>query len=119
MIDVVDTLDINYPFTGRWLVRNRPADRVRSHGTGLVGLSHAIDFVPVDAKGRSGPFTLKSFFRTEPPTLFTGFGRTITAPIDGTVVGTHDAEADHDAYRGLPSVGYALTQRQRLRRGWH
>lgn len=116
---MADTLDIHYPFAGRWLVRNSPANQVPSHGTALFGLSYAIDFVPVDVRGRSGSFTLKSFFRTEPPTLFTGFGRTIIAPINGTVVTTHDAEPDHNAYRGPPSLRYALTQRRRLRQDWH
>jgi hypothetical protein len=115
---MADSLDMSYPFTGRWEVRNSPANRVPSHGTALFGLSYAIDFVPVDATGRSAAFTPKSFFQVEPPTAFTGFGRTIGAPIDGVVVATHAAEPDHDAYRGLPSVRYALTQRQRLRRGW-
>ena len=41
-----------YPFSGRWLVQNSPADRVPSHGTDLFGTSHAIDFVPLDASGR-------------------------------------------------------------------
>ncbi len=30
----------------------------------------------------------------------------------------HDGEPDHDAFRGLPSVGYALTQRRRAAEGW-
>jgi len=115
---MADTLDMSYPFTGHWQVRNSPANRVPSHGTTLFGLSFAIDFVPVDATGRSAALTPRSFFRAEPPTTFTGFGRIITAPVDGTVVATHAAEPDHDAYRGLPSVRYALTQPKRLRRGW-
>ncbi|GAA4283205.1 hypothetical protein GCM10022261_07360 [Brevibacterium daeguense] len=111
-------LELDYPFTGRWRVRNSPANRIPSHGTTLFGLSYAIDFVPVDENGRSAPFTPGSFIRPEPPTTFVGFGRVITSPVDGEVVGLHDTEPDHDSYRGLPSVRYALTQRQRLRRGW-
>ena len=110
-------LDLDYPFTGRWMVRNSPADHVPSHGTTLFGLSYAIDFVPVNETGRSAIFTPRSFFRPESPTLFAGFGRIITSPLNGKVVGAHDAEPDHDAYRGLSSVRYALTQRQRLRQG--
>src|SRR5699024_5546875 len=41
-----------------------------------------------------------------------------TAPVDGTVVAVHDSEPDHSAHRGLPSLGYALTQRKRLEAGW-
>ncbi len=111
-------LDLDYPFTGRWLVQNSPANRVPSHGTLLFGLSHAIDFVPVDDAGRSAPYTLTSFLRPEPAEIFPGFGRPLTAPVDGVVVGVHSTEPDHRSYRGLPSVGYAVTQRRRLAAGW-
>ncbi|WP_371300584.1 M23 family metallopeptidase [Citricoccus sp. K5] len=111
-------LDLDYPFTGRWLVQNSPANRVPSHGTPLFGLSHAIDFVPVDDAGRSAPYTLTSFLRPEPAEIIPGFGRPLTAPVDGVVVGVHSTEPDHRSYRGLPSVGYAVTQRRRLAAGW-
>lgn len=111
------TVDIDYPFMGRWLVRNSPANRVPSHGTTLFGLSYAIDFVPVDDTGQSAPFTFGSFFRREPPSKFPGFERPILAPVDGIIVASHDSEPDHEAYRGLPSVGYALTQRSRIKHG--
>ena len=107
-----------YPFSGRWLVQNSPADRVPSHGTDLFGTSHAIDFVPLDASGRHTALRPRSLFFPEAPHRFPGFGRPILAPVSGTVLATHDGEPDHDAHRGLPSVGYALTQRRRLRDGW-
>ena len=34
------------------------------------------------------------------------------------VVGVHDTAPDHQSFRGLPSVGYALTQRRRAAAGW-
>ncbi|EOM75708.1 M23 family peptidase [Rhodococcus rhodnii] len=107
-----------YPFADRWLVQNSRADRVPSHGTTLFGSSYAIDFVPVDADGRTAPITLASLIRPEPPERFPGFGLPVLAPVSGTIVAAHDAEPDHAAYRGLPSVGYALTQRRRLAAGW-
>lgn len=110
---------LRYPFSGRWLVRNSPANRVPSHGTHLFGTTYAIDFVPVDDRGRSAPLGLGSLLRPEAPHRFTGFGRPVLAPGPGTVVATHDGELDHDAYRGLPSVGYALTQRRRASHGWN
>ncbi|HSP59455.1 MAG TPA: M23 family metallopeptidase [Ornithinimicrobium sp.] len=109
---------LRYPFSGRWLVQNSPADRVPSHGTHLFGTTYAIDFVPVDGRGRSAPLGPGSLLRPESPQRLTGFGRPVLAPCPGIVVATHDGEVDHDAYRGLPSVGYALTQRRRARRGW-
>lgn len=111
-------VDLEYPFTGRWLVQNSPATRVPSHGTALFGSSYAIDFVPVDERGRTAPITLGSLLRPESPESFPGFGRPVLAPLAGVVVAAHDAEPDHAAYRGLPSIGYALTQRRRARAGW-
>ncbi len=111
-------VELAYPFTGRWLVDNSPADRVPSHGTHLFATTHAIDFVPVDARGRSAPLRLRSLVRPEAPTTFVGFGRAILAPVAGVVVAAHDGDDDHHAYRGLPSVGYALTQHRRAAGGW-
>ena len=110
--------ELRYPFRGRWLVQNSPANRVPSHGTPMFATSYAIDFVPVDAGGRSAPFTLTSLVSPEAPERSPGFGRPILAPGSGVVVAVHDGEPDHEAFRGLPSIGYALTQRRRAAQGW-
>lgn len=99
-------------------MQNSPANRVPSHGTTLFATSHSIDFVPVNEQGRTAPFTLASLLRPEPADSFPGFGRPILAPLAGTVVAADDAQADHPAHRGVPSLGYALTQRRRLAGGW-
>jgi hypothetical protein len=111
-------IDLEYPFAGRWLTQNSPANRVPSHGTTMFGTSYAIDFVPVNDTGRTAPITFGSLVRPEPPERFPGFGRPLLAPIEGVVAAAHDAEADHAAYRGVPSIGYALTQRRRAEAGW-
>lgn len=112
------SIDLGYPFVGRWRVRNSPADRVPSHGTALLATSYAIDFVAVDDTGHSAPVTMRSLLRREDARRFPGFERLLSAPVAGTVVGLENSVVDHDAHRGLPSVGYALTQRGRLRSGW-
>ena len=112
------SIDLEYPFAGRWLTQNSPANRVPSHGTTKFGTSYAIDFVPVNDAGRTAPITLGSLVRPEPPERFPGFGCRLLAPIEGVVAAAHDAEADHAAYRGVPSIGYALTQRRRAEAGW-
>jgi len=112
------TVDLSYPFEGRWLTRNSPANRVPSHGTTRFATSFAIDFVPVNEAGRTAPITLGSLLRPEPAERFPGFGRRILAPVQGVVVGVHDTAPDHQSFRGLPSVGYALTQRRRVAAGW-
>lgn len=112
------SVDLTYPFTGRWIVQNSPATRVPSHGTDLFATSYAIDFVPVDHTGRTAPITVMSLLRPEQPEHFPGFGRPIFAPVDGIVVAAHDTEPDHAAYRGFPSISYAVTQRRRATAGW-
>lgn len=114
---MADVLDMDYPFTGRWLVQNSPANRVPSHGTRLFATSYAIDFVPVDDSGRSAPFTFGSLLRPEPPENFVGFGRSVLSPVAGTVVASHDTERDHLSYRGMSSIGYTLTQKRRAEAG--
>ena len=113
-----ERIELRYPFRGRWLVQNSPANRVPSHGTAMFATGYAIDFVPVDARGRSAPFTLTSLVSPEAPERSPGFGRPILAPGSGVVVAVHDGEPDHEAFRGLPSIGYALTQRRRAAEGW-
>lgn len=112
------SIDLAYPFTGHWLVQNSPANKVPSHGMHAFGTTYAIDFVPVTESGRSAPITFRSLVRPDPVESFPGYGRPILAPVDGVVVAVHDAEVDHPAYRGFPSIGYALTQRRRAAAGW-
>ncbi|WP_114854869.1 M23 family metallopeptidase [Brachybacterium sp. YJGR34] len=113
-----DVLELAPPGRGRWLVQNSPADRVPSHGTSRFALAHSIDLVPVDERGRSAPLRLSSLLRPEPPEVFPGFGRPLLSPARAVVVGVHDGEEDHAAHRGLPSVGYALTQGRRAAAGF-
>lgn len=115
---VMAPVDLAYPLQGRWLVQNSPADRVPSHGTARFAASYAIDFVPVDESGRSAPIRLWTWLRPEPPERFPGFGRSVLAPVAGEVVGVFDDVPDHAAFRGLPSVGYALSQGRRAAAGW-
>jgi hypothetical protein len=112
------TLDLAYPFRGRWRVQNSPANQVPSHGTHLFATAHAIDFVPVGDDGGSASITLSSILRPEQPERFPGFGNELTAPAAGAVVAVHDGDPDHAAYRGMPSIRYALTQQRRAAHGW-
>lgn len=112
------TLALAYPFNGRWLTQNSPANRVPSHGTKLYASTFAIDFVPVNDSGRTAPLTLASLLYPEPATRFPGFGRPVLAPVDGIIVAVHDSEPDHAAFRGMPSIRYALTQARRAAAGW-
>lgn len=111
-------LALAYPFTGRWLARNSPARRVPSHGSDLMGTTYAIDFVPVDDRGRPARRTWRTLLATEPVEAFVGFGAPVMSPVDGTVALVHDGETDHEARRSLPTlVPYLLSQGRRARAG--
>ena len=114
-----DAVPLDLPFSGGlWLVQNSPANRVPSRGTNALGSSHAIDFVPVDERGRSAPRTLRSLIRSEPSEVFVGFGRPILSPTSGTVVVAYDGEPDHEDRRSqLTLVPYMLNQGRRVRAG--
>jgi hypothetical protein len=113
-----DAVLLDYPILGRWMARNSPARRVPSHGTALLGSAYAIDLVGVDEEDRSAPWGLGAAVATEPPERFAGFGRTLLAPVAGTVVAAHDAESDHAAYRSLPAgLMFLLGQGRRVRAG--
>lgn len=114
----MNVMELDYPFRGRCLVQNSPANRVPSHGTDLLGTTFAIDFVPVNRENRSARFSTASLLRPEAPEKFIGFGQPVISPVTGTVVLAHDHAKDHAAYRGLSSMGYALTQARRAAAGW-
>lgn len=111
------SIDLAYPFVGHWLVQNSPANRVPSHGTHAFATTYAIDFVPVTDSGRTMPITRSSLVRPEPADRFPGFGRPILAPVEGVVLVVHGSEPDHLAYRGWPSIRYALIQHRRAAAG--
>lgn len=112
-------VELQLPFTGRWLVQMSPARRVPSHGTNLMGSSYAIDFVGVDSEHRLAAVTdWRTSLGTEPPERFISFGREVLAPCTGQVVVVHNGEPDHEARRSpITLLGYALTQASRVRAG--
>jgi len=111
-------LALEFPFTGRWMALNSPANRVPSHGTELFGSAYAIDFVAVDERRRSASATWSSLFAAESPDAFRGYGAPILAPVEGTVVAAHDGEDDHVARRSpVTALPYLLSQRARVRLG--
>jgi len=110
---------LSLPFEGPWLAVNSPARRVPSHGTHFLGQTYAIDFVAVDARGRTGTVVdWRTVLATEPVDRFVGYGAPILAPADGLVALVQDGEPDHEARRSpVTMLPYLLTQGSRLRRG--
>ncbi len=117
-MEVGAPLVLELPGAGRWQARNSPARRVPSHGTDAFGGRYAIDLVPVDARGRSGPIGWRTLLATEDPTGFAGWGRPVAVPVGGVVALVHDGEPDARVRRSpLAYPGFALTQAARARRG--
>lgn len=114
----MDAVVLDLPLAGPCLVQNSPARRIPSHGTTLMGSSHAIDLVPVDAAGLAVPRGWRALFATEPPDRFPGFGVPVLAPAGGRVVAALDGLPDQVARRSaFTQFGYALGQPQRIRGG--
>jgi Peptidase family M23 len=107
------------PFTGWWQVVRTPARRVPSHGTHFGGQTYALDFVPVDERGRpDSRRDWRSFLGTEPVERFVGFGRAVRAPAGGVVVAAHSGEPDLVARRSpVAALPYLLAQGRRLATG--
>lgn len=61
-----------YPLPGPLRVRNSPADRVPSHGSSAFASGHAIDLVPVDARGRSARVGMGDLLFPQPPQRASG-----------------------------------------------
>jgi|SRR5262245_17760278 len=110
---------LSLPFDGPWLAVNSPARRIPSHGTHFLGQTYAIDFVAVDARGRTASVRdWRTVLATEPAERFVGYDAPILAPADGWVALAHDGEPDHEARRSVVTViPYLFTQAGRLRRG--
>lgn len=112
-------VSVQVPFSGKARVQMSPARRIPSHGTHLFATTYAIDFTPVNARGRSTEsFTWRTLFSQENPELFVGFGAPLLAPAAGVVECVHDGEPDHAALRSqFALVPYALSQRKRIAQG--
>ncbi|WP_262775991.1 M23 family metallopeptidase [Brevibacterium permense] len=70
------------------------------------------------ALGVRRPSPSVPLLRPESPANFVGFGCPVLSPVAGTVAASHDTERDHLSYRGVPSIGYSLTQARRVRSAW-
>ena len=72
---------LRFPFQGRWIAENSPANRVPSHGTHLFGTTFAIDFVAVDERGRSAKHGWRFVLAAEPPVLTPTENRATSAKV--------------------------------------
>ncbi|MFC7328753.1 peptidoglycan DD-metalloendopeptidase family protein [Marinactinospora rubrisoli] len=88
------------PVRGRWMALNSPADHVPSQGTHAYGQTYAVALVAEPADGGRPDIGWRPF--TRPPEDFPGFGATVYAPADGTVLRVHDRQHDHRSRNSWP-----------------
>jgi len=109
---------VELPVRGLWFVAASPATKVPSHGTDFLGQTFAFDLVATDEEFHSSRVRdWRSFLWFESPERFFGFGRSVLAPSDGTIVAAHDGEPDRVACRSVVGLlAFDVRQRKRLAR---
>jgi murein DD-endopeptidase MepM/ murein hydrolase activator NlpD len=89
-LEAIAELTVDFPVRGVWRAPNSPGTKVPSHGTANFGEAYAIDFVMIQADGKSRkPYRsnfLRYLLRGIPLNDFYGWGQTVYAPISGQVI---------------------------------
>jgi hypothetical protein len=96
----MEPLVVEFPLRGEWTAATTPAHRVPSHGTDLLGMTYAFDFVRLDWR-RPGIHlhtrgALPYLFGSIPLQDCPGWGQGIYAPFDAEVVEVIDGIAEPD-----------------------
>ncbi|MFH8365936.1 M23 family metallopeptidase [Streptomyces sp. NPDC018031] len=99
-----EPVEVLAPVTGRWSAMNSPADRVPSHGTYVMGQSHAIDIVAEPADGSRPRFGWWPWMRRN--RAFPAFDAPVLAVADATVVSARDTQRDHLSRNSVPALPY-------------
>lgn len=117
-LEGMETVQLRFPFTGWWQARNSPARKVPSHGTHMLGTTHAIDFIGLGDEKERAPGGFATAFGLEDPEIFPSFGRGLLAPVAGEIIQAWDDIEDHEARRSqFRLLPYVLAQQKRLRDG--
>ncbi|MGC0421205.1 M23 family metallopeptidase [Embleya sp. AB8] len=100
-------VEVEAPVFGRWRALNSPADKVPSHGTRAYGQAYAIDIVGEPVEGRPRPrFGWWPVVRRAE--AFPGFGASVVAVADATVVRVVDGQRDHLSRNSYPALTYLI-----------
>jgi hypothetical protein len=110
---------VELPLRGEgWVAVTSPADRVPSHGTDMLGLRYAYDFILVDAR-RGMHYHRAGWLRTllvgVPTRECFAWGAPIHAPFEGVIVRAGDGFAErsrvHPVREAILAAKHALTFR--------
>ena len=85
---------VEFPLRGEWVAYHTPADRIPSHGTDQLGQRFAYDFLKIERETPGWKFCRASMARYHllgvPLRDCYGWGESMHAPFDGTVVAAED-----------------------------
>ena len=92
-------ITVDFPLKGEWTAATTPGHKIPSHGTDLLGMTYAYDFVRLDWSRKGIHFHTKGVFQY----LFgsvgledcPGWGQEIYSPFNGEVVEVIDGRADY------------------------
>ncbi|MFH8617842.1 M23 family metallopeptidase [Streptomyces sp. NPDC017979] len=104
-----DPIEVEAPFTGRWLAHNSPADKVPSHGTHGFGQTYAIDVIAEPEGGPERPPFSPWWPLARKPSEYPSFGVPLYAVADATVVHASDGQRDHLSRTSWPMLVYLMT----------
>lgn len=85
---------VDFPLRGQWISPNTPGTKVPSHGTDLLGVTYAYDFVGIDPESRTKRYYRSSSFRYALFGVrlqdFFGWGQPIFSATAGVVLQVED-----------------------------
>lgn len=105
-------IPIEPPLKGEWMVMNSPGTKVPSHGTDYFAQTYAYDFLQVDWNHEPAKFYKKSTLdyllgKVHLIDCYC-YGKSIYAPISGTVIEVHDGYSERNPVKPISDISIAL-----------
>ena len=109
---------VELPLRGQWTVEQTPAHRIPSHGTDILGMRYAYDFVRTDERGRLHPAGSVRWLVAGGATRECfGWGEPVLAATAGEVCVAVDDVAERDRVHPVRDAVTALGVARRYGRG--
>lgn len=108
----IETIPVESPLKGEWMVINSPGTKVPSHGTDYFAQTYAFDFLQVDWTHKHIKFHKKSTLSYILGKVHLSdcycYGKPIYAPISGIVVEAQDGYPERDPVQPIHDISIAL-----------
>lgn len=112
MIDTCAPVIVEFPLRGEWLSPNTPRTKIPSHGTNLLGVRYAYDFIQVDWERTGRPAyrvsLLQYLLSGVPLNEYYCWGREVYAPCDGVIVRAKDGYEERARTKLLSDMSRAF-----------